>query len=181
VERLRSDLDGWLAAQEADLPRPNLAYDPAAFARGVVDSLATLGKSTEWTPNGGCKSRLSSGKLELDCEETPFIVGPEMIAPGPLRVAVRFSTSETRGAPALWYRAADKPEFDGDRVALMASTEPGVREGRIDHQGTIRQLRIDFGRSKGGHAAVDWIRILDGDSDDQTLVNWSFDAAQAND
>jgi hypothetical protein len=179
VRRLEADLDRWLESRGAHLPRANLAYDPGAFARETERSLAALGKSAEWTPNGGCTASVDAGKLMLECDETPFIVGPELIAPGPLRVALRFSAEGTRGAPALWYRASDKPAFAGDRVALVATTDPAVLEGRINRAGTIRQLRIDFGRNKGGRAAVDWIRILHGEDGERTLVEWSFDRAEA--
>jgi arylsulfatase A-like enzyme len=179
VRRLEADLDRWLQSQNAHLPRTNLAYDAGAFAREIEGSLAALGKPSEWTPNGGCTSRVDAGELVLACDEAPFIVGPEMIAPGPLRVAVRFRSEGTRGAPALWYRASDKPAFAGDRVALVATSDPAVREGRLDRAGTIRQLRIDFGRSRGGRAAVDWIRIVHGEDGERTLVEWSFDRAEA--
>jgi hypothetical protein len=100
-----------------------------------------------------------------------------MIARGPLRVAVRFEATGTRGAPALWYRAVTKPQFSGDRVGLMPGTERGVRRGTIDLAGTVRQLRIDFGRGKGGRAEVDWIRVYRDSEDDDgaPLVEWAFD------
>jgi arylsulfatase A-like enzyme len=180
VAQLGAELDRWLAAQGADLPRPNLAYDAGAFAREVELSVAALGRSSEWTPNGACTTQVQDGNLVLDCEDTPFIVGPEMVLRGPLRVAVRYQASATRGAAALWYRAVDKPEFGGDRVALVPVVEPGVSAGLIEHEGTIRQLRIDFGRGKGGRAKIDWIRVEQhGKAEAKTLVEWSFDRAEA--
>ncbi|HVR30501.1 MAG TPA: hypothetical protein VMS86_13320, partial [Thermoanaerobaculia bacterium] len=174
ARRLDAELERWLEAEGAHLPRPNLAYDAGAFAREIERSVASLGKSSEWTPNGGCTARVRGGRLALDCEDTPFVVGPEMILRGPLRVAARFEASGTRGAPALWYRSVAKPAFSGDRVALQPGAENGVREGRIAAAETVRQLRLDFGRGKGGRAEVDWIHIYrDGESD--PLVEWSFE------
>jgi arylsulfatase A-like enzyme len=177
ARRLETDLDDWLETQGADLPRPNLAYDAGAFAREIEQSVAALGASSEWTPNGECTKRVAGGKLALDCAETPFIVGPEMVISGPVGVAVRFKSTGTRGAPALWYRAADKPAFSGDRVSLQAvGDRPDEYEGRVGRDGSIRQLRMDFGRGKGGKVEVDWIRVLPATSG-KALVEWNFDDA----
>ncbi len=178
VRRLEDDLRRWLDSEGAHLPRSNAAYDPGAFARGLADALAALGAASEWTPNGGCTERLAGGKLELDCVETPFIMGPELVVAGPLRVAVRFTSSETRGGPLLWYRSASKPQFDGDRIVLDAAAEPGVYEGRIEREETVRQLRIDFGRNKGGRVAVDWVRLYGSAAGSAPLAQWSFDSAE---
>ena len=174
ARRLADELERWLASEGAHRPRPNPAHDARAFERELERAVASLGRSSEWTPNGGCTSSVRSGRLSLDCEDTPFIVGPEMAVRGPLRVAVRFEAVGTRGAPALWYRSVAKPWFRGERAALAAGAEPGVREGRIDAIETIRQLRIDFGRGKGGRAEADWIRIYR-DGADEPLVEWAFD------
>jgi hypothetical protein len=171
---LAEQLDRWLESVGADRPRRNLAYDPAAFGRELERALASLGGSSEWTPNGGCASSVRRGRLLLDCEETPFVVGPEMVLRGPLRVAVRFAAHGTRGAPALWYRSVDKPSYSGDRVALEPGGEPGVREGRIAAARTVRQLRIDFGRAKGGRAEADWIRVYR-NGETTPLAEWTFD------
>ena len=179
ARRLEDDLGRWLESEGAHLPRLNAAYDPGAFARGLTEALAALGDASDWTPNGGCTNRLAGGKLELDCVETPFIMSPELVVSGPLRVAVRFTSSETRGGPLLWYRSASKPQFDGDRIVLDAATESDVYEGRVQREETVRQLRIDFGRNKGGRVAVDWIRVVHGEGDGKTLVEWSFDPAPA--
>ena len=179
ARRLEDDLARWLESEGAHLPRSNAAYDPGAFARDLADSLAALGGSSEWTPNGGCTHRLAGGKLELDCVETPFIMSPELVVSGPLRVAVRFTSSETRGGPLLWYRSASKPQFDGDRVTLDPARESGVHQGRIEREETVRQLRIDFGRNKGGRVAVDWFRLYAPTNDSAPLAQWSFDAAEA--
>jgi arylsulfatase A-like enzyme len=177
--RLRGELDGWLESEGAHLPRPNQGYDSGAFRRDLERRVAALGGASDWTPNGDCTTRVEHGQLALDCASTPFIVGPEMIVEGPLRVVVRFRATGTRGAPALWYSAVDKPAFSGDRRALTPAAEPGVHESVIEREGTIRQLRIDFGRARGGHVEVDWIRLLHGRGEEKTLVEWSFDRTEA--
>jgi len=180
VRRLRRELDGWLAAQEAHLPRLNLAYDAGGFARGLADSLARLGRAEDWTPNGGCEHRVARGRLHLDCTEPPFVIGPEMLMRGPLRVVARFTTSGTRGAPGLWYRTPDKPSFSGGRVAFSPPIAGEVWEARIERESTILQLRLDFGTGKGGRAEIDWIRVeSNGEREPKTLVVWSFDQVQS--
>ena len=152
-------------------PAPSLAASPI---RWRLWAALRSGRPTAAAPN-----RLAGGKLELDCVETPFIIGPELVVSGPLRVAVRFTSSETRGGPLLWYRSASKPQFDGDRIVLDAAAESGVYEGRIERDETVRQLRIDFGRNKGGRVAIDWVRLYDPANDSAPLAQWSFDAAEA--
>jgi hypothetical protein len=179
TRRLEGDLAAWLDAEGAALPRANVAYDPGAFARQLDLSLAAFGGPSDWMPNGGCEQRIAGGKLELDCVETPFIVSPELVLRGPLRIVVRFTSSETRGGPVLWYRSTSKPQFDGDRVTLdPAPGRPSVHQATIERAETLRQLRIDFGRNKGGQVEVDWIRLVHGEGDGKTLVEWSFDPAQ---
>jgi len=118
---------------------------------------------------------VAGGRLSLDCADTPFILGPDMIVDGPIRIEARFTTTGTRGAPALWYRSVEKPAFSGDRIDFTEASPSGVREARIERQGTIRQLRLDFGRGKGGHAEVDWIRIDRDGHHGAPLVEWRFD------
>jgi arylsulfatase A-like enzyme len=178
--RLGADLDAWLEREDAHLPVRNSAYDPEAFGRAVASSWARLGASSEWTPNGGCARELRSGRLALDCTTHPFVIGPEMVVRGPLRVALRCSATGTRGGGSIWYRSPEKPSFDGGRVALGAcGPDLDVREAVVPHEGTVRQLRIDFGRGAGGRVEVDWIRIMHAEDDERTLVEWSFDRPEA--
>jgi arylsulfatase A-like enzyme len=179
VARLAARLDEWLAQEGAHLPAANPAYDPAAFERRIAAALASLGRSTDWTPNGGCATAVREGRLAIDCEGHPFIVGPEMVVRGPLRVEVRCRASGTAGAGAVWYRGPEKPAFQGDRIALPpCGPELATREARVAPAGggTISQLRLDFSRPRsGGHVEIDWIRLYAGDGTGTPIVEWSFD------
>jgi hypothetical protein len=181
VARLRGMLDAWLVEEQAFVPQPNAAYDPGAFARGVADSLSRLGASSEWTPNGGCARVEQGGTLTIDCTTHPFVIGPEMIAQGPVRVAVRCRATGTTGGGAIWYRAPEKPVFDGGRTGMPScGTSWSVAEAVVEHAGTLRQLRIDFGRRDGGRVEIDWIRLYDARNDGSTpSVQWSFEPSSA--
>ena len=165
---------GW--SREAHLPQPNAAYDADAFARGVAASLSRLGASSEWTPNGGCTRVEKGGTLAIDCTTHPFVIGPEMIAQGPVRVAVRCRTTGTTGGGTIWYRAPEKPVFDGDRTTMPACGQSwSVAEATVERAGTVRQLRIDFGRRDGGRVEIDWIRLYDARNDSATpSAHWTL-------
>jgi hypothetical protein len=117
------------------------------------------------------------GTLTIDCTTHPFVIGPEMIAEGPLRVAVRCRTTGTIGGGTIWYRAPDKPVFGGDQTSLPAcGASWSVAEATVERAGTVRQLRIDFGRRDGGRVEIDWIRLYDARNDGSTpSAQWSFD------
>ena len=169
-------LDRWLEASDAHLPAPNLAYDAHAFERGLREALGTLGRASEWTPNGGCAAARRNGRLVIDCEGHPFVVGPRMLAPGPLRVAVRCAASGTVGAGSIWYVTPDKESFSGHRVPLPAcGSGLAVREARVETAETVQQLRVDFARPRsGGRVEIDWIRIY-GEDSESPLAEWTFD------
>jgi hypothetical protein len=122
---------------------------------------------------------MRDGRLAIDCEGHPFLVGPEMVVRGPVRVEVRCRARGTAGAGAVWYRSPTKPSFDGGRTALPAcGPELGVRETRLAVAETILQLRLDFSRPRsGGYVEVDWIRLYAGDAEPASgpIAEWSFD------
>lgn len=176
--RLQARLEAWLASVGAHLPRPNLEYDPEAFARQLERALASLGSAGEWSAHPACEQVVEDGVLRIDCPGHPFVVGPEMAVPGPVRIAFRSRVWDTKGGGSLWYRGAGKPRFSGDRVPFRPFPGGGwqTHEVLVDRTSTLRQLRIDFGRPGGGRAEVDWIKLYRAsDPPGSPVVEWSFD------
>ncbi len=180
VASMEKRLDRWLEDVGAHQPRWNHDYDAEAFQQGLEESTRQLGASREWVPNGGCLKRVEGGSLRLSCDTHPFLVGPEMVLPGPLRVSLRLRTVGARGRGNLWFRAAGKGRFSGQGVSLKLDHDGEWHEHElvVPSTATIYQLRLDFGRRSGGEAEIDWIRVEREDSDSsRPALMWAFDDA----
>lgn len=123
-----------------------------------------------WAAANDCEASVTPGAWRVTSTgNDPFLVGPPVEVPGPLRLVIRMRCEQGGGA-AFYWGEGDQPELSGERVVLFGIQGDGQWHEYVVElplKAPLRRLRLD---PPGGTTDVAWIRAEALPEPDPTLA-----------
>ncbi len=163
VRALDALIDGFLAATQPLLPKPNPAYDPAAV---LLDGWWAVRGGTATVAEGCLRFEASGGLATLAVMALPATQGE-------LTVSWRMRSTAAGPVNAYWNNPGEG-SFKAERAVRVPFAHDGEWHDvavKLPLQGTLNGIRLDPGNA-AGRVEIDWIRIAD--QDGKTVREWEF-------